>query len=223
MPLTRPPSLSDSFAYHSFNIERAEDFSIQYVEKKPKEITPNETKTKYYEHTCVRYLTRFLFHILLIGLFETIFFFYYISEKENKGLSTDVNIFLNQVTSQCGNLTTDQKELINDVINLFINITEINANASRDSSHRDYYNHTLFIQAWMYEVGIFVVFLGMILYSRFRKIPIPWKRIIIENMGLISLLASYEYAFFSTIVYRYIPISTYELEAIALKKIEDAC
>jgi hypothetical protein len=213
MPLKRPQSLSDSFAYHALNIEKTNDFSIQYIEKKP----------KHWNAFLVRYALRFLFHILLIGLFETLFFFYYVSQKENSALQNDVNVFLSQITNECQNFTLQEKQLLNDLINLVVNASSIRREAFEDEMRRNQQNQSLFLQAWMYEVGVGGLFLMTIAYSKIQTIRIRWNRIFLENIVLIVLLGLYEYAFFSSIVYQYRPISTTELESSALQKIEDVC
>jgi hypothetical protein len=56
-----------------------------------------------------------------------------------------------------------------------------------------------------------------------RALRIPWRRLILENCGLVTLLGIYEAMFFTTIVYPYLPISGPEIAANTLLEIQDTC
>lgn len=230
MPLVRPPSLSDSFVYYNFELTSTDDlrtrspvferpvsqeFSIQKI--KP------EREGKNWKILLLRYSIRFSFHILLIGLFETIFFFYFVSNQENNGLLKDVNVFLDQITTPCRNLTLAQKEVLDEILFSIVNLTEIKHSAAVRSEDRASTNHILYVQAWVYECIVFIIFISFTVLSFWKKIKINWKRLILENIALLFFLGMYEYAFFSTIVFNYMPISTDELEASALSRIKDEC
>ncbi len=63
----------------------------------------------------------------------------------------------------------------------------------------------------------------MVLYVNVRKIKIHWKNLLLENMGLVLMLAAYEYMFFSTIIFPYMPISGSEITQEAVQELQTTC
>ena len=224
MPLTRPPSLSDSFLDYNLYNEKENPLSPLSIEITQRiESFPIKKKEKTWNVTITRYALRFMFHILLIGFFETLFFFFFVSGQESNALSKDTNMFTQQLTSQCVNFTREEKQVFNNIINTLINTSDLYNKALISSQSREIYNQNLLIQAWMYEIAIFSIFIITAVYSKWKKITISWKRIFLENVALISFLALYEVMFFETIVFNFKAISISELEANALRNIESNC
>lgn len=216
MSQKRPQSFSDSFIY--VNLE-------QVQEKEPTKIVffPTVKKPRTWKVFITRYSIHFLFHILLIGFFETLFFFYFVSDQENSALLKDVDVLVGQLTRQCYNYSLVEREIFNDFIGLLRNSSGVEAVSALDTSQRIQFNNGLLFQAWMYELGILVVFVGACLYSKIEKIEVKWRRLVLENGMLIFFLAMYELAFFRTIVFQYMPMGAIELEDYTLRSIEDAC
>jgi hypothetical protein len=214
MSMKRPQSFSDSFIYLNLEPER-ESPKIVYL--------PAVKKKRTWTICITQYSIHFLFHILLIGFFETLFFFYFVSNQENTALLSDVNVLVGQLTSQCYNYTSTEIAIFNDFIDLIRNSTGVDSLSSIDTSQRIQFNNGLLLQAWMYELGIFILFLAACGYSKWKKIEIRWRKILFENLMLIFFLALYEFAFFRTIVFQYQPMGAYELEDYTLRSIEENC
>jgi len=190
------------------------------------QVVPNEQQYSQhckYEKTIVSITIKLLFHITLISIFETIFFFLYVSTLENNGIETTVNTFINGAANGCKNLTQIQIQIINDLLTPFINATQVINAGNNESVVRAAYNTTILNQAWAYVGGLSGLFLLLFGYVRARKIEIKWKAIILENLAMVLLLALYEFMFFETIIYPYQPITASEIERNAIQKLQTTC
>jgi hypothetical protein len=226
--LKRPFALSESFAWTPENIERANRIPLlpsserlNTIQEEPTQV-PKTTCFKY-EKRIVEVVIKLLLHITLISIFETLFYFLYVSSLENNGIETTVNTFINGAANECQNITSTERIIINDLLDPVVNSTQVIQSGNLAEQQRISYNKNISIRAWGYvggTMGIFVLSLG---YVKLRRIEISWKNIIFENAGMVLLLALYELMFFNTIIYPYHPISTAEIGRNAVEKLQNVC
>jgi len=176
-----------------------------------------------YESKCVTILLKLILHILLISIFETLFFFMYVSTLEDNGIQNTTNIFINESVNRCTNMTIIELDFINLYIAPYINRTQINIDGDNSYKNRTIYNHNIMNVAWSYVAGISMCFLIFVIYSKVRMLQIEWKMILIENITMVGLLAGYEILFFNNIIYFYLPVSSVEITQHAINRIHDVC
>ena len=228
--LKRPPSLSESFAWTPENIARANLIplisSAERLEGGQEDIEQvGEPSIKYwkYEKPIVEVFIKLLLHIVLISIFETLFYFLYVSSLENNGIETTVNTFINDAVTNCMNLSPLEIQVIDDFLDPYINATQVIATGNNAGIQRMIYNELVSRRAWAYVGGLMGLFMALTVYIRCRRIKINWWYIIFENTSMVVLLALYELMFFNTIIYSYEPISTDEISRDAIRKFQGSC
>ena len=229
--LKRPPSLSESFAWTPENIARANRIPLISLSDKVDidDICPVvvvvEPSIKYwkYEKPIVEVFIKLLLHIVLISIFETLFYFLYVSSLENNGIETTVNTFINDAVTNCMNLSPLEIQVIDDFLDPYINATQVIATGNNAGIQRMIYNELVSRRAWAYVGGLMGLFMALTVYIRCRRIKINWWYIIFENTSMVVLLALYELMFFNTIIYSYEPISTDEISRDAIRKFQGSC
>jgi hypothetical protein len=162
-------------------------------------------------------------HICLISLFETLFFFQYVSKSEDNGLLTAIDSYAGSLAGDCSvlptNLTADMRALITALVPL----ANLSAAAATSADSRAAYNHTLQVHSWAYFGGLLGALVGLIGISRCKSYKIHIRRIFAENLALVGLLGVYEYVFFRTIVYNYTTLSHAELTWNVIKNLNATC
>ena len=231
--LKRPPSLSDSFATTPENIDRASVFfmsntSLDGLAASPLESIPElpsqpQPHYKPWERKAVYAAVKLLFHLALISIFETVFFFLYVSSLEDNGIQKTVTLFINGAVNTCKNFTAPERVIANDILNSFMNATVIIQTGNSVYMQRVVLNAHLFDRAWIYVGGICGLFVALVGYVRWRKIPVAWKFVVLEDVTMVLLLAMYEYMFFSTVIFPYAPISSYEIARNAVEDMQSTC
>ena len=227
--LKRPPSLSESFAWTPENIARANLIPLISLSDKVDidDIDPvvAEPSIKYwrYEKQIVEVLIKLLLHILLISIFETLFYFLYVSTLENNGIETTVNTFINKAVTNCINISPLEIQIIDDFLDPYINASSVITEGNNAGLQRMIYNELISRRAWAYVGGLMGLFSVLSVYIRCRRIKINWRYIIFENTAMVLLLALYEMMFFNTIIYPYEPISTDEISRDAIRKFQGSC
>jgi len=240
--LRRPPSLSESHAWTPENVERA--MSMSSVERQmtipllsevaPQLIVEQTEQTEQIEQieqieqkTCCAslhiLLISFLFHIFLISIFESVFFFFYVSVMENDGILKTVDGFVGKLVGSCEFMTPLEIQIADDLLTPYVNVSVIQANGNSAYQDRDRVNTRLVRLTWYYVAGLAALFMLAATTGWLRALRIPWRRLILENCGLVTLLGIYEAMFFTTIVYPYLPISGPEIAANTLLQIQDTC
>lgn len=233
----RPLSLSESFAHSPMNIERAASSNslTLLVEERPSPTQDTSpvaepsapitavTTICFSESDIVGLVLRFLFHITLISIFETVFFFIYVSTLEDSGILKTIHSLTDGVVHSCSNLTAIEQNLADDLLSPFFNVTEIDQQATAVYATRSRFNARLFRNAWIYVGGLGCLFLLGAAYSRYRKISVAWRSLLLENIGLVTLLAVYEYMFFTTIIFPYSAISGQEIEQELVSEVQSQC
>ena len=228
--IKRPPSYSDSFLYVHSNSDFTIGDPVPLLRANPSLssiITETEEQPIPSHYSpCEKWYNRLLgfgVHIFLLSLFETVFFFQYISQSENTGLQKTVDGYVNGILSSCGNWSQNVTADMNEALSLFLNVTDITEQGQQASMTRTTFNKTLELQAWMYVLGLFLVVLlsgGMGYKARLR---LAWRRILIDNGIMIALLAFYEWTFFKTIIYNYENLSLSEINQVLVNQLEDQC
>ena len=232
--LKRPPSLSESFAWTPDNIARANLFplisSVERLDVVPEDITTmEELEVKpgivhwKYEKQITEIFIKLLLHIVLISIFETLFYFLYVSSLENNGIVTTVNTFINNAVTTCENMSPLQIQIIDDFLDPYINASQVIEKGDNEESQRMVYNELISRRAWAYVGGLLGLFVVVTGYIKWRRIKINWRYIIFENTAMVGLLALYEVMFFNTIIYPYHPVSTDEIARDAVEKFQSSC
>jgi len=250
--LTRPISYSDSFLISTsgsinsgtnFNQARnisgsnqslalLEDLAQPFLARdKPRDISgqnlalpesgiPEAQKPK--ESQLINKLTSITVHISLISVFENIFFWQFISKSEDTALQVTIDSFLQTTLSSCnswGNAT----QIIQDLFNLFVNQTQINNQAIQASNARSQINYNLFVQSWLYYVGLTSIVILIAILTHCKKYRIKWKEVAADNILLVVLLGLYEFTFFKTIAMQYVNITLPELENHIINELQNQC
>jgi hypothetical protein len=164
---------------------------------------------------------RFSFHLSLISLFETIFFWNFISKSEDQALINVINGYTSGIVSSCRNLTAPDKQTIAGLIALFLNQTTAADLAAIE--HRNAYNQALILNSWLYVCGITSIFSCLSVSNHLCKNEVNWRNLILENLTLVAFLGLYEWMFFSTVILKYQSISIQELDGLVINELLAAC
>jgi hypothetical protein len=242
--MTRPPSYSDSFFFmplnHTNDIRLLTDEIASSSPPPLSQLSPLDPARDAFDvsgtplsfspirrySTCAVWTIRSLsfgFHIMLIGIFETLFFFLFISKSEDAGIQGTIQNYIEGVLSQCSHWSTNETQLVNAILSVFIQANQTLASAQSAMRERDQYNGKLEVQAWMYVVGITACLLTGGAVARLNSIRIPWKRILLENMIMVALLGIYEFTFFKTIIYNYRSLTFEELNGNIVHQLQTTC
>ena len=217
--LRRPPSLSDSFVLSPSNIERASSFQAIL----PIHATVEATNEHVWETQLLIILLRFLFHITLISIFETIFFFHYVSALEDNGIQNTIGNIVTGTIQSCRNLTIAEQVFINTNLGPYFNLSSIFQNGASTYQLRMRHNASLYLQSWMYVLCISGSFFICLLVAHLRKRTIGIRTIVLDNLGFVTMLGLYEIMFFHSIVFAYSPISSQEVAANILASVQSNC
>jgi hypothetical protein len=229
--LKRPPSLSESFAFTPENVERANrsssntQLNLMVVETSP-QVSPQAPASKTNEKCVLKFyhgVLRLTFHLTLISVFETLFFFFYVSTMEDSGIQRTVGGFVNDAVLSCMNLTAPEKVVVNDILSAFINSTQVIQTGQQTYTQRMTYNKNLLNQAWIYVGGLSGFFILLVCGGYAKKVTIRWRSVVVENMLMITLLALYEYVFFMTIITPYQPLTANEIAMNAVESLQNQC
>jgi hypothetical protein len=208
--IRRPPSYSDSFYFTP-----DDGPLVVYI--------PQSPPKKSLKIKIAKRAISFLFHILLISIFETLFFFLFISKSEDTGIQNTINGYVQGVVSQCSAWSKNESAAITDILALFLNASDVLSAAAHAGERRRYYNFMLQVQAWVYVLILLLVFTITALAYSIREVPIKWKSVIIDNVCMILLLGLYEYFFFRTIIYKYQSLSDSELDGNIVIQLQTQC
>lgn len=164
-----------------------------------------------------------MLHISLISLFETVFFFQFVSQSEDAALLTAVRGFTGGLDGECKTWPANTTAVIRDLLALLVNSTR-NADASFVAAQsRQTYNIDLQRKSWGYFGALSGATTVLIAVSIKRRYKIHWRRVWIENIAMVGLLGIYEYLFFRTIVYNYESLSSAELKYNMIEIINGTC
>ncbi len=162
-------------------------------------------------------------HISLISLFETVFFFAYISRTEDTALLKAVGGFVGGFETACAAWPPAETAIVHDIAEALVNTSAVAAEAGAAAVQRAIYNAALERQAWAYFGGLAGATTLLIAVSAKKRYTIQWRRIWAENVALVGLLGVYEFLFFRTIVYNYTSLTAAELKWDALRQVNASC
>jgi len=166
---------------------------------------------------------RFSLHLTLISLFETLFFWHFVSNSENAALITLVENYAQGILTSCAALTPQQRAGFRAIVDLFINQTITDTLGNRALQGRTAYNATLLRKSWLYFAAILSLFSGLAAIGRYKQYKTKWRPLIAENVGLVAILGLYEWMFFSTVVLKYQAISMPELDSLVFDEFQQRC
>ena len=170
-----------------------------------------------------KWALHFTFHLSLISLFETLFFWQFVSESEDTALITLVNKYTGKILTGCANLTQGQRVLVIDFMDLFINQTHIDATGIEAETARAAFNYILNRNSWLYFGALLILFSGLATVGYLLQYKIVWPHLIAENLALVIFLGLYEWMFFSTVVIPYESISVPELDRMIIDELTNTC
>ena len=233
--LRRPPSYSDSFL---FLPEASEPLVLHHNTSLNSFSTPPDVPEQQGQEqqeqqqppvpytTCERWNSRILsfsLHILLISLFETLFFFLFVSKTEDSGLQKALDNYLASTLASCTTWAPNTTLALNDILSLLLNATAVQEQGQAAANSRNRFNEGLQWIAWSYTVGLATLFVSIGIGACSCKLRIAWKRILVENGIMIALLGLYEAMFFRTIIYNYQNMTEAELTAFLVGQLQTTC
>lgn len=172
-----------------------------------------------------RWAIRFSFHLMLISLFETLFFWKVISTSEDSALVDLINTYSGAVTATCMNMTAEQRLITHDLVAYLFNRTEIDSEGVLAAAGRSSFNTGLQQNSWFYFAGVAGLFSSLAAATwipAFRQ-PIKWRKLVGENLALVTLLGLYELMFFKTVIFPYRAISVPELDRMVADELNMFC
>jgi len=165
----------------------------------------------------------FLFHLVLISIFEVVFFNYYIIQYEDNALISLTNQLISPIINSCKTLSNNNKIIVDDFIKIFINETTVNNNALIDYNLRQTFNHKLYLNSIYYSLGVIIVFILVLSSNYIFKQKIDFTMILLDNIIMICILGIYEFIFFKNIIFKYMTISPSELIKIIMGNLIQTC
>jgi hypothetical protein len=172
---------------------------------------------------CCEYLLLFLIHITLISIFETVFFFLFVSKDEDNGILSTTAHYTDALLGMCQGLNKNQTDVLNYVFLQLFNATNIEAAGAAAATQRTTFNLELMYRSWMYVGGLFGSIMVVGAFSKWRQYRIRWCAIIGENLVLVAMLGVYEFMFFETIIKKYMTESPDEISANFVKGLQSQC
>ncbi len=160
-------------------------------------------------------------HVFLISLFETVFFFDYVSVSENSGILKTINTYYGPLQQSCYGWSNGTKWIVQEVLDLEFNQTIVDAESNAAIANRTTFNNSLLRESLSVSAICFVIFCVLAAALKWHQVPVPWKGVLVENLMMVVLLGLYEYFFFRAIIYNYSTISTPELNAYILDGLWD--
>lgn len=166
---------------------------------------------------------RYSFHITLISIFETVFFFLYVSKLEDDGINNTIQYFVDGALQSCSNLSQEDTQILNILLDPLVNITNVRNDAIQTQLSREAHNGVLLSQSWFYVGGFGGIFLILAFTALMSKIRIKWVKLITENLIFVLILAAYEFMFFRTIINPYNPVSGPEITWETIQRFSQSC
>jgi hypothetical protein len=172
---------------------------------------------------CLPHSLRFNLHLLLVALFETLFFWLYVSQSEDAALVGLVNTYTSGVFASCANMTPTALNLTNSVFNALVDQKAVDRAGALAAADRAAYNNDLLSKTWLYVGGLGILFVLQAAVTCIWRIAVPWGHLVGENVALVALLGLYEWMFFHTVVFRYHSITPAELDRMVIDEFSANC
>ena len=225
--IRRPPSYSDSLLYlpelSQAPLVPYRPLQIQESQIKADEFPQPPIRTFTVAETWYNRLLGFAFHITLISIFETVFFFEFISKSEDTGLQKALKGYINGILTTCNTWSPNTTLFVNDVLSELINTTTIYQQDQQAVIKRRSENDALQLQAWLYVTGLASITVVTGVLGHQASLRLAWKRILIDNALMVTLLGIYEFLFFKTIIYNYQNLSLPELNQYVVNQLQQTC
>jgi hypothetical protein len=162
-------------------------------------------------------------HITLISIFETIFFFLYVSRSENTGILKTLDVYYQPILTQCYSWSPTFRSELLDILEWAgaANQTAVDAAGAAAAAERSAENlHLLWISlAYIAScIGIGGICITILIRS---KRVVKWRELVGEHIFFVIILGFYEWFFFHTIIYNYNTLSTPELNQYLANGIYD--
>jgi hypothetical protein len=183
----------------------------------PSPVEPVATQIAY------NWVLRFSMHLTLISLFETLFFWAFVSKSEDTALTSLIQGYAQGALNNCANLTQDQRLITREIFDLFINQAQVDATGAAAAASRGAFNYNLIQNSWLYFGGILSTFTGVTIFGIVKGYKTDWRTLVTENLALVTLLGLYEWMFFNTIVMKYQAISMPELDRMVVDEFQQQC
>jgi hypothetical protein len=219
--MRRPPSHSDSFLYGP-NTDTLEPLVLP-TRAVVVVVPPAPVIICTWFDSVPEYTLRFLLHITLISVFETVFFFLFVSKDEDAGILAATDYYTTAVVQSCSTLTYNESALINSILERYINGSTIIAAGVAAARQRQLVNTGLMKQSYLYIAGLGSI-MGVIgLAAIWRRYKVAWLHVLGENLMFVTLLGLYEYMFFKTIIKNYDVETTDEVSSGFVQGLQQHC
>ena len=231
--IRRPPSYSDSLLYlpelsqaplvpyRPLHIQEPVLSPRTDVDEFSNPQVPSRTFTV--AETWYNRLLGFAFHITLISIFETVFFFEFISKSEDTGIQKTLEGYIKGILTTCNTWSPNTTLFVNDVLSDLINTTTVYQQDQQAVLNRRSENSGLQVQAWLYVGGLASITVVTGVLGHQASLRLAWKRILIDNALMVTLLGIYEFLFFKTIIYNYQNLSLPELNEYVVNQLQQTC
>jgi hypothetical protein len=156
-------------------------------------------------------------------MFETVFFWLYVSKSEDKALIGLVNNYMVAVTDGCVLMTPADRQIMTDILSALINTTAVDQAGQVAVTERTAFNDTLLRNSWLYVAGLLGLVATLTVAASRTGRPVPWRLVIGENVALVACLGLYEWMFFHTIAFRYRAVTAAELDRMVVDEFNAAC
>jgi hypothetical protein len=164
-----------------------------------------------------------MIHISLISLFETVFFFQFISKSEDSGILKTIDGYVYDVADSCAAWPANVTAAVNGLLAALVDAQNVTAASQVAATGRDDFNRNLQIQSWLYFVGITALTGAASGWAVWKKYKFHWQRVLIENIAMVTLLGIYEFVFFRTIIYNYVSLSMPEIDQHIVTILRGTC
>jgi len=223
--MRRPPSYSDSLLYIP-ELSQAPLVPYRPLQLQEPLLSPSEPKpfrTFTVAETWYNRLVGFAFHITLISIFETVFFFQFISRSEDTGLQKTVSDYIEGILTSCSGWPSNTTLFVNEILSDLINTTTVQQEYQPAVLTRHSANNALQVQAWLYVIMLASVTVVGVSLGHQASLRLAWKRILLDNALMVTLLGLYEFLFFKTIIYNYQNLSLPELNEYVVSQLQQTC
>lgn len=163
-------------------------------------------------------------HLLLLSIFEPIFYFSYVINIESNAMLSELDGYINYAVNIYNKEFSEElKYQIYTKLNLLYNTYDyiIDQNIVESKKKNLKIEEKLKITAAYYSLSIGLILLLLILCSLPIFNKIKWKIIILENMMMILIFGLYEYLFFKNVVMKYDPVTDEDLNEYLLDTLRE--
>lgn len=222
--MRRPPSYSDSYvilnswsprldlAPLSINTPLPAEDTIGFPPQ-PLAVAVAQPEESVWPRRISLFILKSSLHCFLISVFETAFFFLYVSRTENSGILKTIDTYYQPVVAECqqwGNLT---RWALYEILTHEISVPGVDAAAASAASGRAMYNSSLLHLSLGVSGGFLSLCAVVVSGLLCKRMKVSWAGVLFENCMMVLFLGMYEYFFFRVVIYNYDTISTPELNA----------